>query len=74
MYNVLDSIQWFQGHPEEVYAAEFLQGGPESRLLTASAWKPYVWDLETCQQLAEGGPIAAPAADQAGASMILSTT
>lgn len=49
-----------QGHPEEVYAAEFLQGGSGSRMLTASTWLPYIWDLEICQQVAEGPPIQGP--------------
>lgn len=49
-----------QGHPEEVYAAKFLEGTSANRLLTASAWIPFIWDLETCQLLAEGPQILAP--------------
>ena len=37
-----------QGHPEEVYACEFLS---DNRLLTASADKLFLWDLNTGTQL-----------------------
>ena len=49
-----------QGHPEEVYACEFL---PENRLLSASADKLYLWDLETGTQLQESqqSPHTSPA-------------
>ena len=43
-----------------MYTAKFLQGSSAQRLLTASAWIPFVWDLETCQLLAEGAQIPAP--------------
>lgn len=38
-----------QGHPEEVYACEFLD---QSHLLTASADRLFLWDMElgTCVQ------------------------
>ena len=43
-----------QGHPEEVYAAHFLQAGSSGHMLTASEWTPFLWDVERCQQLAAG--------------------
>lgn len=44
-----------QGHPEEVYACEFLD---QSNLLTASADRLFLWDMElgTCVQEASCTP------------------
>ena len=44
-----------QGHPEEVYACEFLD---QSHLLTASADRLFLWDMElgTCVQEATCTP------------------
>ena len=49
-----------QGHPEEVYAAEWLEGTSGHAMLTASTWTPVLWDLQTCQRIAEGESIPAP--------------
>ena len=48
-------MQAVQGHPEEVYACEFLD---QSHLLTASADRLFLWDLDmgTCLQEATCTP------------------
>lgn len=66
----LEGLDVVQGHPEEVYAAKFLQGGAGDRMMTASAWSPFIWDLETCQQVAEGPPIPAPELPDRGEKQI----
>lgn len=46
-YTLPERFPAVQGHPEEVYACEFLD---QSHLLTASADRLFVWDMElgTC--------------------------
>lgn len=46
-----------QGHPEEVYACEFLD---QNHLLTASSDRLFLWDIETgaCIQQASGTPVS----------------
>ena len=48
-----------QGHAEEVYACEFLG---QDGLLTASADRLFLWDLQsgTCLQQAPGSPQSQP--------------
>lgn len=49
------NVQAVQGHPEEVYACEFLE---QNHLLTASADCVFLWDTENgaCLQQASGTP------------------
>lgn len=63
---VLSSVVGLQGHPEEVYASDFLEGGSGQRMLTASAWQPFLWDLETQTRLADGETIPAPEEGSSG--------
>lgn len=46
-----------QGHPEEVYGCEFVEGdGNSLQLVTGSSENVYLWDVATATRLAEAGP------------------
>lgn len=47
----------WQGHPEEVYGCEFLNGhGNSLQLATGSSENVYLWDVATAALLGEAGP------------------
>jgi len=62
--SIVTSTVALQGHPEEVYACEFVGGGGR-QMVTASADELVLWDLETRQRMGRGGPIPI-SADLAG--------
>lgn len=51
------SVCAWQGHPEEVYGCEFLNGhGNSLQLATGSSENVYLWDVATAGLLSEAGP------------------